>query len=205
MLPKTESGIRKRIQNYKSAFSKEKRKFGCYDDGYGKRYIIFYLFYLLNNDAESIKYFRWYKKNFNDDMGEPFQLLFWALILKRMGKEKESRLKLAEHYQSNFYIIPKIIGKSVSEYKFWHSSNYEFIDYANYGPPEVMEKITPDEIEWLGEEYASDQFNKLRIRYIEIYSKLKREKNIEKRGGIIKEAGNLIDEIFGSVQKEKQS
>ncbi|MBN1472503.1 MAG: hypothetical protein JW925_12035 [Syntrophaceae bacterium] len=203
MLPKTESGIRRRIQSYKTAFGKEKRKYGCYDDGYGKRYIMFYLFYLLNDDKESAKYFKWYQKNFHDDMGEPFQLLCWALILKRMGKEKEATIKLAEHYQSNLYIIPKIIGKPVSEYKFWHSCNYEFIDYANYGPQEVIEKFTQDEIEWLKEELASVQFNNFRIRYIDLYSKLKKEKDGSKRGEIVKEAGELIENIFADKKNEE--
>ena len=158
---------------------------------------MFQLFYLLNDDAESKKYFRWYNKNFNDDMGEPYQLLFWALILKRMGNENEARIKLAEHYKSNFYIIPGIIGKTVSEYKFWHSCNYEFKDYADYGPQDAVNKITSDEIEWLKAEFSSDPFNKLRIRYIDIYSKLKHENDMKIRGALIKEAGSLIENIFG--------
>ena len=46
MLPKTEKGIRNRIQKYRNNLAKEKRIFGAYRDGGGIRYVIFYFLYL---------------------------------------------------------------------------------------------------------------------------------------------------------------
>ena len=151
---------------------------------------------LLNDEKESKKYIRWYSNNFDDDIGEPFQKLFWALILKQIGDNQRAKVKLAEHYKSNFYIIPKLIGKNVPDYKFWYSSNYEHREYAEYGPEQAIEKIEQYELDWMEKEFSSDAFNELREKYIKSYSKLENEDNYEKRKKIFDYARNLIPNIF---------
>ena len=132
--PKNEKALEKRISSYRNALLKEKKQFGYVNDGGGKRYLLFSLYLVLNNLEQAQYYLWWYENEFSDDVGEPIQLMCWAVVLKRLGKNAEARKKLAETMLSNLYIIPKVLGKEIAAYDFWHSSNNADIDYFEYMP-----------------------------------------------------------------------
>jgi len=88
--PETEKKLKSRISSYKSSLLTEKKKFGYVDDGAGKRYLLFSLYFVLNDLRETKDYIKWYAKEFSDDIGEPIQKLCWALSLRRMGDEMEA-------------------------------------------------------------------------------------------------------------------
>ena len=56
--PDTEKKLRSRISSYKSALNKEKKTFGHINDGAGKRYLLFALFFVLNDLKKSEQYFQ---------------------------------------------------------------------------------------------------------------------------------------------------
>lgn len=60
-------------------------KFGFVHDGQGKRYLLFTLYFVLNDIEETKDYIEWYEKEFSDDIGEPIQKLCWALSFKENG------------------------------------------------------------------------------------------------------------------------
>lgn len=62
---------------------KERRVHGFISDGYGKRYLIFCLYFVLGDLRGANAYLRWYEKTFSDDMGEPIQKLCTAILLYR--------------------------------------------------------------------------------------------------------------------------
>lgn len=128
---------------------KEKKKFGHVDDGAGKRYLLFSLYFALNQIDETKDYIDWHEKEFSDDAGEPIQKLCWALSLRRMDNEVRARKMLAETMFSNLYIIPKILNQNVEGYDIWHSSSDQHIGYVDYTPKEVIAAITEEEIQWL--------------------------------------------------------
>jgi len=198
--PDTKKKLLQRISSYMSSMKREKRDHGFISDGAGKRYLLFTLYFLLEDLKKCQSYFDWYEKEFPDDAGEPVQILCWSLLLKKMGKEEKAKYKLAELMLSNLYFIPQITGKETKKYGMWHSSNYEEPEYFDYMPLQVIEKITDDEKTWLNNYYDSFEFKRIRKRYIEIYTELPNEKNVEKRGVLISEASGLLNLLQPNVQ-----
>ena len=190
--PKNEKALEKRISSYRNALLKEKKQFGYVNDGAGKRYLLFSLYFVLNNMEQAQYYLQWYENEFSDDVGEPIQLLCWALILKRLGKDAEARKKLAETMLSNLYIIPKVLGKEIAEYDIWHFSSDGDIDYFDYMPREVIAAFTEAEIQWISQEYESLDFRRIRKRFIEIFHKLQSLKNVDERKKLLEESHTLL-------------
>lgn len=193
--PNTEKKLRSKISSYKSAINKEKRNHGYIDDGGEKRYLLFYLYFVLNDLKKSEDYFEWFKEEFSDDSGEPVQKLCWAISLHRMGKDDEAKYILARLMLSNLYLIPKIIGQDVKEYNIWYSSNYEYVDYFEYIPEEVLENIKESEIQWMKGLYNSTEFCQIKNRYIEIYRELKDENDFESRTKLVNESYSLLNHL----------
>lgn len=193
IFPDTEKKLKSRISSYRSALNKEKRDCGFISDGSGKRYLLFWLLFVLDDQSKSREYFEWYKTEFPDDIGEPIQKLCWALSLHRMDINDEAKYMLADLMLSNLYLIPVILGQDVQKYDIWHSSNYEEIDYVSYIPEEVEENIRGTDIKWMGTLYDSLEFRRIRERHIEIYHDLQHTKELGKRKVLLDESYSLLD------------
>ena len=193
--PETEKKLKSRISSYKSALLKEKQKFGYVNDGGGKRYLLFVLYFVLNDLGKTADYIEWYEKEFSDDAGEPIQKLCWALSLKRMDNEAGAKKMLAETMLSNLYIIPKLLGQAIDEYDMWHASSDGDIGYANNIPRQVVASISETEIQWLSQEYESPEFRRIRRRYIEIFRALRNTKEITGRSALVEESNSLLDSL----------
>lgn len=128
-LPKTPKGLLNKITRTRKQMSDFKRVHNFIDDGGGARYYLFYLYLLLGDNRKSSAYIRWYEKQFPDDSGEPLSLLCWALLLHRMGKDGDNKLK--ETMLSNIYLIPHIIGDKLEVKIKAHSNNWEEPDLVN--------------------------------------------------------------------------
>ncbi len=196
--PNAEKKIKTRISSYKSGMSREKKIYGSISDGAGKRYVLFSLYFQLNDLKKSEEYFKWYEKEFEDDSGEPVQKLCWAVTLYRMGKLDQAEYRLADLMLSNLYVIPKILGRDIKEYEIWHSSSDEFIDYFDYFPNEVLEALTQEDKNWIEGLYDSFVFQRIRQRYIEIYGELQSTDDIKIRRKLIDEAYRLLDQFSQS-------
>ena len=170
-------------------------KFGFVHDGQGKRYLLFTLYFVLNDIEETKGYIKWYEKEFSDDIGEPIQKLCWALSLRRMDDEVGARKILAETMLANLYIIPKLLDQEIAEYDIWHPSSDGYIGYADYIPKEVIASITEAETQWLRQQYDSLEFRRILKRYIEIYRKLKNTKEIGERSRLLEESYLLLDDL----------
>ena len=193
--PKTERGLRSRIASYKEAMQKERRKFGCYDDGYGRRYINSWFYLVLGDCKGGNAYLRWFEKTFEDDIGEPIQKLCAAILLHRSGKEQKAKYHLADLMLSNLYAIPKVLGRGVEHYKFGCSSNYEHAEYLEEMPSEVLAAITDQDQEWMGELYDSLEFRRYRKKYIEIRTALDRTEGVEKRRPLVRQLGSILEDL----------
>ena len=191
--PETEKKLKSRIFSYKSALNKEKKTHGYISDGSGKRYLLFCLYFVLDDLKKSKEYFEWYVSEFSDDVGEPIQKLCWALSLQRMEKAREAKMKLAELMLSNLYIIPQIIGKKIKPYDIWLSSSDAHIDYIDYLPREVRTSIKQNEMDWMKTLYESFEFRRIRKRYIEIFHDLQNVKEIGARRALLDESYTLLN------------
>ncbi len=193
--PDTEQNVKQRISRYRSLLNKEKRDHGFISDGYERRYLLFSLHFLLGDIKKAEEYFQWYESEFPDDVGEPFQLLCWVLLLFRMGKEAQAKHKMVQAMLPNLYLIPSLLGRDIDKYDMWHSSSDQYIEHVQYLPPQVRDEIRPSEIEWLTELYDSFEFKRVRQRYISIYRELLHQKNTESRRQLIEEADRLLDTV----------
>lgn len=200
--PSTEKKIKAKISSHKSALSREKKIYGSINDGSGKRYVLFSLYFQLNDLKKSEEYLKWYEKEFEDDSGEPVQKLCWAVSLYRMDKIDQAEYRLADLMLSNLYVIPKILGQDIKEYDIWHSSSDEFIDYFDYFPIEVLEALTQEDKNWIEELYDSFVFQRIRQRHIEIYGELQNTDDIKIRRKLIDEAYRLLDPLSKSKNKK---
>ena len=189
-IPKTEKGISNRITKIRSQLSAFKREYGSHDDSGGARYYLFYLYFLLGDNRQSSEYFRLFENEFPDDSGEPFALLCWSLILRRMGKDGD--LILARTMLSNIYLIPHLLGEEMEE-EIPHSSNWEGADFLEYMPERVREAITEDDLSWIRERYDSEKFQTVLNRHIEIKKELDHLPRGERRSTLVQELYSLLD------------
>ncbi len=190
-IPETEKKIRNKISSYKSSLNREKKTYGQISDGGGKRYLLFCLYFVLNDLKKSEDYFNWYLNEFTDDTGEPIQKLCWTISLHRMSRDSEAKQMLCNLMLSNLYVIPFVIGQEFNKIDMWHSSNYEAPDFVEYIPQEVIENIKESELIWIRDLYESFEFRRVRKRYIEIYHELKNTNEVKKRSKLLNESHRL--------------
>lgn len=196
-----EKKIKTKISSYKSGMTREKKLYGSISDDAGKRYILFSLYFLLNDFKKSEEYFKWYEKEFKDDSGEPAQKLCWAVTLYRMGKLNQAEYRLADLMLSNLYVIPKLLGRDIKKYEIWHFSSDGSIDYFDYFPNEVLKALSKEDKSWIEGLYDSFVFQRIRQRYIEIYGELQKVDDVKSRRKLINEADCLLDQFSKSKKR----
>lgn len=62
IFPETEKKLKARISSYRTALNKEKKTHHFINDGSGKRYVLFSLYFLLNDLNKSESFFNWYQE-----------------------------------------------------------------------------------------------------------------------------------------------
>jgi hypothetical protein len=100
--PKQIERAKKKIGNIKRTLAAEKRKFGCYDDSRGLRYLPTTFFIQLGDYSGGQTYLKWFDKNFPDNSGF---LSFYSsvqLFFSRAAKLK----KLSKRHFKHFAQIP---------------------------------------------------------------------------------------------------
>ena len=158
-------------------------------------YLLFVLYFVLNDLKKSEKYFEWYKAEFDDDVGEPIQKLCWAVSLFRMGRTKDAKYMLVDLMLSNLYMIPQILGQDINQYDIWHSSSDGDMEYFDYIPDEVLHALTTEDKNWIKELYGSFIFNRIRQRYIDIFSELQTVKDVDSRRKLLDESYTLLGQL----------
>jgi len=193
--PDTKEKLKNRISDYKSALDTENKMHGCIRDFGGKRYLLFWLYFVLNVLEKSNEYFEWYKKEFPKDPGEAIQQLCWAVSLFRLNREGEARHMLAESMLSNLYIIPYVLGLKVEPYNMWHVTDAQEPDYVEIFPSEVLNALTKEDITWIYERYDSFSFRRIIIIHVGIYEDYLKIKDPDVRKIMLKETKYLLDDL----------
>jgi hypothetical protein len=193
-IPDTEQKLRRRISSYKSAMNREKREHGSINDGTGKRYLLFSLYFLLGDEEAFQKYSRWYVSAFPSDVQEPVQLLCWSIMTMRSESLRNAKFLLAKLMVSNVYMIPSIIGYEVSEHGMWHDTSYARIEYIDNIPRQVRENISAADRDWIEETYNMFELRRVRKRHLEICSELQTTDFGERRRlDLLDESRDLLD------------
>ena len=123
-MPQTEQQkIRSRLRSYERKLRQEKKKFGYYSDGAGKRYQIAPHYMLLGDNEGALAAFEWFQQEFDDDVGMPDHSLCWSLALYRAGNEIGAAKRLRQTMLSNLYLVPRLLGEPIFELDMWHGSS----------------------------------------------------------------------------------
>ena len=167
-IPKTPKGLYSRIDEYKKVLKKEKREWGAYDDSYGRRFLIGPLYLLANDTEGALKYYKWYRKNFPDDIPEPHMSQCWILSLYRAGKIEEAKLKLYQTMLSNLYLLPHLFKMDIPYDYTRLGSNWDTKEYALSIQEEYLSVWTDDDKDWARFIYNSDEVSNYRSKYIDL-------------------------------------
>lgn len=100
-IPADPKKIWARIRRYERKLQQEKREWGTYHDGAGKRYLIGPLYLLAGDLAGAVRSFQWFDQEFPDDSGDPGQYLCWTLAMYRTEHPHEAVAKLRETMLQN--------------------------------------------------------------------------------------------------------
>jgi hypothetical protein len=168
-VPQTEEQkIRSRLRSYERKLQQEKKKYGYYHDGAGKRYQVGPHYMLLDDNDGALAAFEWFEKEFSDDVGEPGHFLCWTLALHRAGNEIGAARKLRQTMFCNLYLVPHLLGSPIAELDIWHGSSDAEPSYVEYVPEAYLQLWTDAERGWASGLYQSPGFQSVRERYIEI-------------------------------------
>ncbi len=191
-MPQTEEQkIRARLRSYERKLRKEKEKYGWYDDGAGKRYQIGPHYMLLDDNGGALGAFRWFEKEFPDDIGVPDHFLCWSLALYRAGNEIGAAKKLRQTMFSNLYLVPRLLGSPIAELDIWHGSSDAEPSYVDHIHEPYFQIWTDAEREWAERLYDSPGFQSARERFIEIARALDTTRPRPERSRLVEEMGEL--------------
>lgn len=191
MTPKQIEKVKKKIADIRKILAAEKRKFGCYDDSRGLRYLPTRYFIQLGDYAGGLAYLRWFNKNFPDDGGFPEFLFESAILLFKTGKKKEAAKAALQTFCSNPYWIDRFLGRPLVPLDMWHSSNVTTIEYTQELTYSSQQPDLVDIAAWLRELITAEDFTRPSSRYVEIYRQLRTETDKESRWCLLEEAFQL--------------
>lgn len=194
MTPKQEERIRNKIAKIKKALADEKRYWGDYHDGGGLRYLPPELFIKLKDYPGALRYFRWFDKNFPDDIGYPVFLFEWTLTLFKMGKMKDVEKRALQTFFSNTYLFDYFLGKELLLFDKYEGFNWEQPDLAiNMHYTKEQEDLA-DFVEWLTLFATSAKFYQVANEFIRIHVQLQTEPVGTKRNELVTRLSHLLDD-----------
>lgn len=196
MTPKQIERLQKKIAQIKSTLAAEKRRFGCYDDSRGLRYLPLKYFIQLQDYKGALTYLKWFSKNFPDDGFFPDFLFEWTIILFKSGKIKEAEKTAFQTFCSNTYLFDKFLGRPVIPIDKWEGSNLQIPDFTDNFEYSAEQPELSDFSHWLQSFLSSEVFKKNSKKYIDIQKQLKTENNRERRVDLINQASLLEEGIL---------
>lgn len=168
MTPKQIERIQKKIRSIRASLAAERRRLGGYDDSGGRRYLPPGLYLKIGDYKGGMTYFRWFAKNFPDDIGMPDFLFEWTVVLFKVGKLNEASRKARETYFSNTYLLDSFLGRSLDTTQREEWSDFAKVDFLQYFSYSSDDVELADFLEWLEVGYDSEAFRSLRERFLHV-------------------------------------
>jgi len=191
MTEKQAQRLKDKITKIKRALAADKRRWGgYYDDSRGLRYLPPELYLKLRDYKGALRYFKWFEKNFSDDVGFPVFLLEWAIALFKTGNTTLAENKVLKTFMSNFYLLDKfldreIIDKGISELSSWQFNSLSDLPYSK------NQIELSDFSVWLEQFMETEKFGKLSREVIDIERKLATEPAGPKRTALVARLSGL--------------
>lgn len=197
--PEDHKKLRARIRSYERKLEQEKKEFGAFMDGSGKRYLLGPLYLLMDDIEGSIKSFEWFENEFSDDVGEPYQYLCWTLALYKSNNLNEAKKKALETVFQNLYLIPYLFQIEQKQHDMWHSSNMEWLEYTEYLPAEFIDLWDDKALEWLKQFYNDNKTQDIIKAYVVLNVRLKDLRPGDERGEVINKINKLKENGLNSI------
>ena len=176
MTPKQIERIQNKIVKIKRALAADKRRWGgYYDDSRGLRYLAPELYIKIKDYKGAMRYFNWFNKAFDDDMGFPFFLFEWSITLFKNGKLKEAEKKMYQAILRSESLIEKFLEQDFFSPHTTEISSKDIIALLNNQLYDFSDAEFKDFSEWLSEIIASPNFEQQLNAYLAIEKKLKTE------------------------------
>jgi hypothetical protein len=183
--------IRARLRSYERKLQQEKKKYGYYNDGGGRRYHIAPHYMLLDDNEGALSAFAWFDKEFDDDVGKPDFWLCYSLALHRADNEIGAAKRLRQAMLSNLYLLPCLLGDPISRLDIWHGSSDAEPGCIEHIADHYLQLWTDAEKEWASGLYHSPGFKVPRERFIEISRLLDTTPPGSERSRLVKEMSGL--------------
>ena len=192
MTPKQEERLRIKISNIRRELAADKKRWGgFYDDSRGLRYLPPELFIKLRDYKGGLRYLRWFKRTFSDDMGYSIFFFEWALILFKTGNFGEAENKVLEIFFSNYFLLDKFLGKEQKIYldNEYSSREADMLNYSNKEPEYA------DFAEWLELFQSSAKFKEFAKKLLDIDEKIENKPVGERRSELVDKRYQLISDL----------
>lgn len=187
--------IREDIKVYRARLASEKRRFGGYFDKGGIRYLIPELYIKIKDYKGALSYFRWFSREFPDDIGSPFFFLIWTFTLFQNKKYTEAIRLAYKTAFSNTYVLDLISNKEVANIDKSEMDDSQNIDHAI----EIIEwfnnHLTKEFKSWIGELTETEDYKINMNRFISIQKLIKDEPVGPLRSHLLQESYKLEKEL----------
>jgi hypothetical protein len=191
--------IKATIARYRRLLNKEWKEHHFISDGAGKRFMIGPLYLRIDDTKGAMAHYKWFEKMFDDDSGEPFHRMGWALTLHRHGDDPGAERMLLIAMLKNLYLFPILFGEDPVVVEGWQGSNWEELEYITDAPTWMLNLWTEEELSWAQSIYYGEQAVKIRDRYITINQFLELERPGEKRSELVEESMKLERGNYSSL------
>ena len=176
MTPKQIERIQNKIVKIKRALAADKRRCGgYYDDSRGLRYLAPELYIKMKDYKGAMRYFNWFNKTFDDDMGFPFFLFEWSITLFKNGKLKEAEKKMFRAIFISDTLKDNFLEQDYFSLNTNENSSLEIVTLLNDQIYNFSDVEFKDFSEWLSNFTASDFFRRHLSEFLSIARKLKTE------------------------------
>jgi hypothetical protein len=167
----TEKQIEKaknQIATIRKILADEKRKYGDYDDSRGLRYAPPQYLIKLNDFKGAMTYYRWFQKNFSDDIGAPMFLFEWCITLFKNGKLLEAENKAIETFMANTYLIDKFLDRPFHTFDTIDNADWHREEIKSDLPYQKEQEDLKSFAQWLSVFVDSTRYKQITTEFLDI-------------------------------------
>jgi hypothetical protein len=192
----TEKQIEKtknQIATIRKILADEKRKYGDYDDSRGLRYAPPQYFIKLNDFKGAMTYYRWFQKNFSDDIGAPMFLFEWCITLFKNGKLLEAENKAIEMFAANTYLIDKFLDRPFHTFDMIDNADWHREQIKSHLPYQKEQDNLKSFAQWLSVFVESTRYKQITTEFLDIEVALLTEPAGAYRSELVRRKYRLVE------------
>ena len=181
--------IKLKIKKQREALVAEKRKYGGFHDGGGRRYYIADLYLQIHDYNGAITYKKWYDKNFPDDIGDAMVSFNWSVAYHGLNMIKEAEIYAIDTAFKNIYLHNLLLNKPVDKIEI---NKDDFVMLNNKVLEEFKNIVSTTYLSWLSDFIETNNYKEPINKYISLNKLLANENNLKNRSKLL----DSIDELM---------